>query len=384
MSCKLFKGLLVVLLGTMLSPGVSWALDAYPDVGYGRTDGYSAVGRRSAEFLSIPVSARSVGMGDAFTAVVDDISAIYYNPAGLGFMQSSEFQFTRVNMPAEINYNYAAAAVPLSDGKWIIGGFYGMLSMDPIEETTILFPNGTGNEVDVYSQVLGGVVAYNFSDRFSAGVSVKHVYEDYWSVTSQAVAFDIGTNYHTELFGREFRLGISVQNLGTSPKFSGARLQTIVDPADIPQEQEQAGYVNRDARPQRELEYRTTSNNLPTNFKIGASMVMASNERVNWIVGLDLMQPNSTPVTYAIGTEINAMMGETFTSAFRFGWRIQSDQDEDDLGSSLYGDGSGARGLSFGVGLMKAFDKFNIGFDYAYRNMGYLDANHFFSLKVGL
>ena len=185
MSCRLFNIFTALVMGVLLIPGLSWALDAYPDVGYGRVDGYSAVGRRSAEFLSVPVSARSVGMGDAYTAVVDDISAIHYNPAGLGFLQETEFMFTRVNMPAEVGYNYVAAATPLADGTWVVGGFYGMLSMDPIEETTILFPNGTGSEVDIYSQVLGGTVAYNFSDRFSAGVVVKHVYEDYWGVTAR-------------------------------------------------------------------------------------------------------------------------------------------------------------------------------------------------------
>ena len=383
MSCRLLNIFTALLMGALLIPGMSWALDAYPDVGYGRVDGYSAVGRRSAEFLSVPVSARSVGMGDAYTAVVDDISAIHYNPAGLGFLQKTEFMFTRVNMPAEVRYNYAAAATPLGDGTWVVGGFYGMLSMDPIEETTILFPNGTGSEVDVYSQVLGGTVAYNFSDRFSAGVVVKHVYEDYWGVTAQAVAFDVGTNYHTELLGREFRLGLAIQNLGSGMEFRGSRLQTIVDPSSIPQEQDQAGNVNRDPRPQRELEYRTSSNSLPTVFKAGASMVMATAENYNWTLGVDLMQPNNIPVTFAVGTEITAAISDALTGAVRLGWRLQSDQDEDDLSGSLYGDGSSARGLSFGGGMMSDIGKFGVGFDYAYRNMGYLDSNHYFSLKVG-
>ncbi|MBN2287679.1 MAG: PorV/PorQ family protein [Candidatus Glassbacteria bacterium] len=384
MKLKELKTVMLALLCAALIPAVSWALEAYPDVGYGRVDGYSAVGRRSGEFLSIPVSARSVGLGDAYTAVVDDISAIYYNPAGLAFLSKTEFQFTLVSLPADVRYNYAAAAVPLADGQWVVGGFYGMLSMDPIEETTLLLPNGTGNQVDVYSQVLGGAVAYNFSDRFSVGISVKHVYEDYWGVNAQAVAFDLGTNYHTEFLGRDFKLGLAILNLGTDLKFTGSRLQTIVDPAEIPQEQEQSGYVNRDPRPQRELEYRTYGYTLPTVFKIGASMVMASSERASWLVGLDLMQPNNVPVSWALGTEVSAIFSEDLTGAFRFGWRVQTDQDEDNLGGSdLYGGGTSARGLSFGGGLHRNFSMFNLGFDYAYRNMGHLSANQFFGFKVG-
>lgn len=375
--------LLLALVCALLAPSLSWAVGAYPDVGYGRVDGYSAVGRRSGEFLSIPVSARSVGMGDAYTAAVDDISAIYYNPAGLSFLDKREVMFTRVTMPADVNYNFFAAAVPLADGQWVIGGFYGMLSMDPIEETTILMPNGTGSQVDVYSQVLGGSVAFNFSDRFSAGVSVKHVYEDYWSVTAQALAFDLGTNYHTEFLGRDFSLGLAVLNLGTDLHFRGSRLQTIVWPEDIPQEEEQGGYVTRDPRPQRELEYRTHGYSLPTVFKMGASMVLASNASTSWRVALDVWQPNNIPVTWALGTEVNARFSQSLAASMRMGWRIQSDQDEDDLASSVYGDGASARGLSFGGGLNRSFDKFNLGFDYAYRNMGYLSANHYFGLKAG-
>ncbi|RKY25192.1 MAG: hypothetical protein DRP79_06885 [Planctomycetota bacterium] len=382
MKIKGIKNFLAALMCASLLPASLWALKEYPDVGYGRVEGYSAVGRRSGEFLTIPVSARSVGLGDAFTAIVDDISAIYYNPAGLGFLERPEFQFTLVSLPADVRYNYAAVAVPLADGQWVVGGFYGMLSMEPIEETTILFPNGTGNEVDVYSQVLGGSLAYNFSDRFSAGISIKHVYEDYWSVTAQAVGFDVGTNYHTELLGHQFRLGIAIQNLGTSLHFRGARLQTIVSPEHIPQEQEEAAYVNRDPRPQRELEYRTHGNTLPTSFKIGVSMVLASSESASWVLGVDLMQPNNIPVTYAVGTEINADFSESLKGAVRFGWRIQTDQDESKLGSGFYGDGTAARGLSFGGGMERRFDRFGVGFDYAYRNMGYLAANHFFGLKV--
>ncbi len=42
------------------------------------------------QFLKIPVGARSSGMGEAFTAIADDASAIWWNPAGMAFLPQSE------------------------------------------------------------------------------------------------------------------------------------------------------------------------------------------------------------------------------------------------------------------------------------------------------
>ena len=41
------------------------------------------VGTSAAPFLKIPVGARAAGMGGAFVSMVDDPSALYWNPGGL-------------------------------------------------------------------------------------------------------------------------------------------------------------------------------------------------------------------------------------------------------------------------------------------------------------
>jgi hypothetical protein len=47
-------------------------------------------GTTGAVALEIPVNPRAIAMGQAFTAVADDSSAVYWNPAGLNQMQGSE------------------------------------------------------------------------------------------------------------------------------------------------------------------------------------------------------------------------------------------------------------------------------------------------------
>lgn len=44
---------------------------------------FVGIGSAHAELMTINSSARALGMGDAFTALADDSSAIFYNPAGL-------------------------------------------------------------------------------------------------------------------------------------------------------------------------------------------------------------------------------------------------------------------------------------------------------------
>lgn len=68
----------------------------------------------AAEYLKVPVGARAVGMGGAFTAVADDATAAYWNPAGLSFLTYKEVYFQHASMfSAAVQYNYGSLALPL-------------------------------------------------------------------------------------------------------------------------------------------------------------------------------------------------------------------------------------------------------------------------------
>ncbi len=72
----------------------------------------------AAEFMKIPVGARAVGMGGAFSAIADDATSPYWNPAGMvylpykeAFLQHSE-QFGSL-----VNHNFGGAVFPLKNGE---------------------------------------------------------------------------------------------------------------------------------------------------------------------------------------------------------------------------------------------------------------------------
>ena len=66
-------GLMVFLMAGMLQAQAD-------DLISGRTD-FNNVGNRSGEFLTIPVGSRAVALGNAYTALADDITSVYWNPA---------------------------------------------------------------------------------------------------------------------------------------------------------------------------------------------------------------------------------------------------------------------------------------------------------------
>ena len=68
----------------------------------------------AGEFMKIPVGARAVGMGGAFSAVADDATSPYWNPAGMvflpyreGFLQHAE-QFGSL-----VSHNFGGYVLPL-------------------------------------------------------------------------------------------------------------------------------------------------------------------------------------------------------------------------------------------------------------------------------
>src|SRR5512141_1061167 len=70
----------------------------------------SKKGTTAAPWLSIGQSARAVGMGSAFVGVVNDISSIYWNPAGLTKAEGINVMFDHTLWLADIKYNYFAAS----------------------------------------------------------------------------------------------------------------------------------------------------------------------------------------------------------------------------------------------------------------------------------
>ncbi|MCE5300051.1 MAG: hypothetical protein LLG37_04155 [Spirochaetia bacterium] len=66
-------------------------------------------------------TAKAGGMGNAFVAIADDASAIFYNPAGLTQQEYREFSFMYCKYKNIVPFNYAAFSFPLFNNDRAVG-----------------------------------------------------------------------------------------------------------------------------------------------------------------------------------------------------------------------------------------------------------------------
>jgi hypothetical protein len=166
--------------------------------------GLFAQEKYSNEFLKIGVGARGLGMSNAFIATADDVTAGYWNPAGLTNL-SSDFQFSIMHseyFAGIANYDYGAFATRI-DASSVIGFSFIRFGVDDIPNTTQLIDNNGNidfNRVTTFSAAdYAGIISYARKSKvegLSYGGNVKivrRVIGDFSN--SWGFGFDLGAQY---------------------------------------------------------------------------------------------------------------------------------------------------------------------------------------------
>ena len=102
-------------------------------------------GTTTANFLEIGVGSGPTAMGDAYVAVANDVSSIYWNPAGLANLTSPSATFMLQPWLVDINMLFTAGAIVIP-GVGNIG--FGITQMDygEMDVTTLEYQEGTGEK----------------------------------------------------------------------------------------------------------------------------------------------------------------------------------------------------------------------------------------------
>jgi len=121
-----------------------------------------------ADFEDLGVGARPIGMGNAYTALADDVNAVYYNPAGLA--QLDECQFTS---------GYGKLYWGLDDGSSLGGGFVGYAH--PLYHWGTLGAGWLNLGLQGLYQENSFIFSYgnNLNKRLLAGFNLKMLYKKY-------------------------------------------------------------------------------------------------------------------------------------------------------------------------------------------------------------
>ncbi|MBN2571165.1 MAG: PorV/PorQ family protein, partial [Ignavibacteriales bacterium] len=181
----------------------------------------SKVGTTAAPFLTNPVGSRAIGMGGAFVATSNDVTALFWNPAGIARIGNGDASFTRTNWFANITYNWAGATVDLGElGALGLNATY--LDYGKMEVTTLAEYDGTGEYFTASDMVIGLTYSRNLTDRFAIGVTAKYVSQKIWNCSASALAFDFGVLFVSDIYG--LRVGATITNFGEEMQLDGKDL----------------------------------------------------------------------------------------------------------------------------------------------------------------
>ncbi len=209
-SFLMIASVLVLLLAAAPAMAVKWG-------GVTGEYGVKKVNISGFQFLKIGQGARAVGMGDAFTAVSDDINAIFWNGAGLVHVERVAYQGNYTRWFNETNiYSVAAAWNTRSSRGEVLGLSVAAYQPKGSPETTIYQPNGTGQDVDVNQLAVGVLYAIKFTDKFSFSAKFNYVQEVLYTEKTNGFTIDVGSYFYTGF--RSLRIAMAFKNFGPDQK----------------------------------------------------------------------------------------------------------------------------------------------------------------------
>ena len=169
-------------------------------------------GNHAVDFLNIDVSALQASYGGAGSALSSDITASYYNPAGLSIVDRSGISFMHNLWYQDISYEFLGGAFALND-KSTLALSSAYLHMGDI--VTYDISNQRDGSITAYSMVGIASYSYKLSSRLSLGFSGKYITEKLDDIEASSYAVDIGAQYHLD----NISFGAVVNNLGPKIKY---------------------------------------------------------------------------------------------------------------------------------------------------------------------
>lgn len=303
-------------------------------------------------FLENPVAAEIVGKGSAGIVTASSVNAIFWNPAGLGWITPSvEASLNYTKGIADIDQNSAAAAVRLWDFG-VVG--FSLISMDyGTFYGTRRSTNSAGyEETGTFSPgayAMGVAFSQKVNDRFSYGVHVKYAYQDLGKAAVAQTGLQID-NPAVVIGSRRYDQSGFAVDIGAYYDFLfkgitfGAAMKNI----------------------SREIKYENEAFPLPFAVSFGLSvqpiLFFTEDESQKFIVTAESYHPRDFAEKIKFGGEYYFM--DLFV--VRAGYMANYDE----------------RDLTAGVGIRHAVESIPVAVDYAFQEFGIFGSVHYLSVGV--
>jgi hypothetical protein len=309
-------------------------------------------GQAGFRFLENPISAEAIGKGGVGVASMINSNAVFWNPAGIGWIGGIDVNFNYTKGIAEINQSAVAVGIPV--GKLGVIALSGIMMDYGDFHGTVRANNEVGYvETGVFSPkalAIGAAFSQRVTERFSYGVHLKYAYQDLGSARVAVTGSGVDDpDLVTE--NRKYSQGLPAADVGAYYDFltNGIRFGAAVQNIS------------------REIEYEVEKFPLPFAISFGATV-----DPLSFFMDKD--------AGHAMVLSVESRHPRDFKESVKFGLEYIF-QDFLALRTG-YMDGFDERGLTAGAGVMHSLAGVDARINYAYQAFGIFGGIHHVSIGL--
>jgi len=174
-----------------------------------------SIGTSGADFLELGIGSRALSLGSAFTAEIDDVNSIYFNPGASASLKYPSLSINHRELLLDSRLENLSLVYPIKNHY--IGFSNTMFWVPPFEKIDI-----NGNNAGNVTYFNGyTTIAYGYSFGFIyLGGSFKYIYQRIDTLFLHGIAFDFGVLLSIHMFSpfdaplKNLQIGLSFLNLG--------------------------------------------------------------------------------------------------------------------------------------------------------------------------